>query len=302
MFTVVGSGFGLYGYLPALVEAFGDPVLLPQASRERIEARAEVAPYLDRVRWKQTREEALAEATGVVVATLPSLQPGIVRQCLGSGRIASLVLEKPLAVTPAEAIALLDDVRRAKKRCRIGYTLLHADWAPRLAWPERGDLSIEWTFLAHHFARGLDNWKARHADGGGALRFYGVHVIALLAQRGYREVAGSVLRGADPAKPEEWQAVFSGPRLPPCRVRIDSRSLAPRFRIGTSDAALVDLREPFEREPPLGPADADRRVGVLARLLATLRSDDAPYDALHDAACALWEATESATRFEARAA
>ena len=34
MFTVVGSGFGLYGYLPALLEAFEDPVALPVAYRD----------------------------------------------------------------------------------------------------------------------------------------------------------------------------------------------------------------------------------------------------------------------------
>jgi hypothetical protein len=301
MFTVAGSGFGLYGYLPALVEAFGEPVLLPRAYRERAAARAELAPYLDRVRWVNDQDEALAEATGAVVATVPARQPEIARRCFGLPAMRSIVLEKPLAVTPAAARDLLADVARAGKRLRVGYMLQHTEWAPRLALPKGAPVEIDWTFMAHHFAHGLDNWKARHADGGGVLRFYGVHVLALLAQNGYSGVERSVLRGADDARPEAWEAEFSGPALPPCRVRVDCRAQQRRFRIAAHGAALVDLRDPFETEPPVGPPGADPRIGILVRLLATLRAPDAPHVALYEAANALWAAAESAIRFEARA-
>jgi hypothetical protein len=156
--------------------------------------------------------------------------------------------------------------------------------------------------MAHHFANGLDNWKARHAEGGGVLRFFGVHVVALLAQRGYTRAKRSVLRGADEARPEAWEAEFSGPARPACVVRVDSRAQAPIFRIASAGRALVDLRDPFEAEPLVGPPGADRRIGILMRLLATLSAPDAPFVALHQAANALWESAESATRFEARRA
>src|ERR1700682_547845 len=132
MFTIVGSGFGLYGYLPALIETFGEPVVLPQAYREKISARPELRGYLDDIRWAADMQAALGTATGAVVATPPRRQQEVVTLCQGLPALSMLVLEKPVAVTPAAANEMLHALRRAGKRFRIGYTLLHTDWGERL--------------------------------------------------------------------------------------------------------------------------------------------------------------------------
>jgi len=38
---------------------------------------------------------------------------------------------------------------------------------------------------ADHFKNNKDNWKRDHKQGGGPLRFYGIHLIAVLAELGY---------------------------------------------------------------------------------------------------------------------
>lgn len=297
MFAIVGSGFGLYGYLPALVEAFGEPVLLPEAYRAKFEARPELGAYLASIRWVADTRAALAQATGAVVATPPERQLEVAAQCLALRGLASLVLEKPLAPKPAAAVELLAALRASGKRYLVGYTLLHTRWHERLAWPASGEVAITWSFMAHHFARDLHNWKRMHAVGGGVLRFFGVHLLALLARHGYRDVRHSTFGGSNPAEPERWRAVFAGDGLPDCRVDVDSRSATSAFRIEAAGAPpLVDLPEPYAAEPV---AQGDRRVGVLKRFLGTLPSA-AGEQAFYDDVNRLWQRTEDATRHAAK--
>lgn len=294
MFTVVGSGFGLYGYVPALLHAFGEPVILPAAYRERLEARGDLRGYASSIRWVADAPAALAQATGVVLATVPAEQPGWVARCCEATNIERIVVEKPLAVDPSAAQAVLDRLQRSGKRYRVGYTLLHAAWNEGLRWPAAGRVAIDWTFMAHHFAKGLDNWKRREAEGGGVVRFFGVHLFALLARHGYADVGGSRVEGSQAGQPERWHATFTGPRLPPVEVRVDSRTAAERFSIAFAGGArpAVDLREPFELERPSAPDD--RRVPVLERLLETFSQDDAAYRSLYAQANALWQRMEEA--------
>lgn len=308
MFAIVGSGFGLYGYLPAVAEAFGEPVLLPESYRAKVEARPELQPHRGAIRWTADSDSALDQATGVVIATPPRRQVEVAMRCLARPRIGTLVLEKPLAPTAGEAHALLDALRRSGRRYRLGYTFLHTAWARNLSLPPgaapsgtgsnsvgpgRGSpLSITWTFMAHHFVHRLHNWKRVHAEGGGALRFFGVHLLALLARHGYRVVKESTLEGEVAGEPERWRAAFSGDDLPDCRVLVDTRCAKTQFRIGAG-VPLVDLADPYADERVAG--GDDRRVGVLKRFLASLEEPDAGFDRFYGEVDQLWRATEAAS-------
>jgi predicted dehydrogenase len=294
MYTIVGSGFGLYGYLPALVEGLGAAVVLPRAYEAKVRARPELAGTLRGIHWADDADAALRQASVVVIATRPRRQVDVAAQCAALPAIERLVLEKPLAPSPEQAKAMLALLDRAGKRYRVGYTLLHAGWCACLDWPRaaaQGDeVRIEWTFMAHHFAQGVSTWKRIHAEGGGVLRFFGVHLLALLVRHGYERVRESTLEGEVPGEPERWSALFSAAGLPDCRVLVDSRSATTRFTIahhaGASRDMLVDLRDPFAGEPAAG--DADRRVGVLARLLATFAENDRGHNDFYARVNALW--------------
>lgn len=300
-FTVAGGGFGLYGYVPALIARGIEPVVLPEAYRAEMERRPELRPYVSRIRWVANREAARAMASGLVIATPPRIQQDIVRQVLAQYDVRTFVLEKPVANTPDAAAATLRAIAAPGKRMRIGYTLLFTRWCEALAWPsaESGArVTIQWEFLAHHFAHGLDIWKRRMGDGGGVLRFYGVQLIALLARRGYDTVLESTTAGVIVTEPEQWQAQFSGPGLPPCTVSVDSHAPATRFRVvaDTPDShrVLVDLPSPFSEGGPSANAD-DSRVPALISLLRSLDDDDSVWLSFYRAVNDLWRRVEAAT-------
>ena len=71
-------------------------------------------------------------------------------------------------------------------------------------------LNLNWEFMAHHYINNLDTWKNKHSHGGGALRFYGIHVIALLAYVGYNNIIKSKLSLDLAGNPYQWSAIFSG--------------------------------------------------------------------------------------------
>lgn len=300
MYAIVGSGFGLYGYLPALVDGQDETVVLPRAYESKVRARTELAYTLSHIRWVDDEITALSLASTVVIAVPPQRQFELVSRCLTLPRIEKLVLEKPLAVTPALAAELVSKLDEAKKRYRIAYTLLNTAWHQELAWPKLSTLgaviSINWTFMAHHFAGRLTTWKRVHKDGGGVLRFYGVHLVALLAYHGYDGVCCSILEGEDPREPERWNAIFTGPGLPDCHVHVDSRSATKQFmmvhRIAAQENVILGMADPFENEIRKG--DDDARVGVLKRLMDSFEADDMSYGLFYKRVNTLWRKIEAA--------
>jgi predicted dehydrogenase len=305
VFAILGSGFGLYGYLPALA-ANGERVVLPQRYRDRYNSRPELARFASQIEWANSEAEALARADGVVLALRPSDQCAWIPRCLAHDRTARLILEKPLAPTPESALAVLNDLGRSGKAFRIGYSFRYTAWALKLrqlvAANKVAAFDIRWSFLAHHFRHDLRNWKRSTSQGGGAIRFYGIQVIALLAELGYREVVFSAGYGPGVEEIVRWAATFSGSGLPKCHVAVDTWAPSAEFRIGIDAGAgavqtIVDQHDPFAYDDggPSGPR-LDRRVDVLSQLVGSWQAEANPYS-WYVATSGLWHAVESKLQF-----
>ena len=64
--AILGGGFGLYGYLPALIECGAD-VVLPLRHKERVLERPELAPLASKVEWRGD-DTLLAGCEAAVIA------------------------------------------------------------------------------------------------------------------------------------------------------------------------------------------------------------------------------------------
>ena len=311
MFTILGSGFGLYGYLPALVDGCGEQVTLPERYRSRLQARPELVQLESRVRWSPDENAALDESDGIVIALPPERQAQWLPECIARANLRRLILEKPLASSPEIAQELAAELVRKRKSFRLGYTFRFTDWGQW--WLANGavirrsgqEIWLAWNFLAHHFRNDLQNWKRHHSTGGGALRFYGIQVIALLADMGYCDVTASQAFAVAGDEIERWTARFSGGGQPDCTVTLDSRSEENRFVIrqgpassGPVAGAIADLSDPFEtRGDPAPLSHIDRRIPLLVRVARSLEEDDSRWHQYYDAATKLWSLTESRTTF-----
>ena len=291
---ILGSGFGLYGYLPALITGLGQRrVAMPVRYRSKLLHRPVERQFDDHVDWLERDEDVLAAVTTLVLARRPADQVEWVQRALIHANIANLVLEKPIGPTPEAAGGVLAALARAGRSVRVGFTLGHTAWARRLAaWlprrPSCGALRIEWRFRAHHYANELETWKRRPSQGGGALSFYGIHLIALLAELGYTSVRQSCIEGRDTDDARRWEARFAGPALPDCTVLVDSDTPDRNFSVSADDFA-VTLGEPFEEEQAMGPLD--QRVSLLVEVCRPFLVDASPATPMwYPASVELWSA------------
>jgi len=307
--AILGSGFGLYGYLPALVKGCGQRVVLSERHREPFAQRPELARFADDIVWERDEASALDRAEGVVLALPPSRQAEWIPRCVERPNLEHILVEKPLATSPEAAAALLEELVRSGKVIRIGYTFRYTDWAERMTAAlkqSRGSkrLLIQWSFLAHHFRHDLGNWKRFHKSGGGAIRFYGIQLLALLAERGYQTVVSSRSFVNSPDVIDKWTASFSGPELPECDIALDTRSATEKFNAEllfsrNPGAVFADLRDPFDSSTSPESADGfDRRVPALSRLCRSLWEQTSDEELWYKATIDLWRSVEERTSFE----
>jgi predicted dehydrogenase len=282
-FVIFGSGFGLYGYLPALV-ACGHEVVLPERYRQKFSARPELQRFSQSIQWADTEEEALQSATGAVIALRPVDQERWIERCVEIPGLRHLLLEKPLARTPERAQHALDTLIRSGKNFRIGYLFGTTAWGRDMR-KAGGARSIRWQFCAHHYKNNLSTWKRDPGSGGGVIRFFGIHLIALLASIGYTKFASSRTVGDDL---ETWHAVVGGPEVSDCEIVIETHSQANGFEV-RGPALNVSLPGPFDSEPNDG---LDPRTLNLTDLCRSLSEPSGSYIEWYQRTLDLWQQAE----------
>jgi predicted dehydrogenase len=276
--AILGSGFGLYGYFPALCEHHCR-VLLPERYRAVLQNRPELSHLMENVRWMTDEKDAIGLADAVVVACRPADQAGMIAELVSKPKLKRLLLEKPLAIDPDTATHVLTQLERSKKIIRIGYAFGFTGWGGGLAAAANGsnvEMFIRWTFRAHHYATDRSNWKRLHSQGGGALRFYGIQLIGLLAALGFDEVVSSRIATVKSDEVESWRACLANKKGARCDLELDSNAAQNSFSVHAPALGVdVALADPFD-----GPTvdDGDRRVPVLSALCKeTLSAEQSPH-------------------------
>ena len=291
--AILGSGFGLYGYLPALL-AQRCRVLLPERYRATVEGRAELSGLASEIGWVSDEREAIDLADGLVIARRPADQAGMLAEMLHKPRLKRLLLEKPLAPNPAVATKLQDQIEASGKIIRMGYMFDFTDWGQNLiarAGASNGDMRIRWMFRAHHYVANRPTWKRLDAQGGGALRFYGIQLISLLAKLGFDTVLSSDVKSTHGGEVESWRAKILNNEGSRCDLEVDSNSEQTGFSVDAPSCA-ISLPDPFAEQPT---GAQDRRVPMLSSLCQEwLTSQQMPH-LWYRRTIALWRAIEDAT-------
>ncbi len=274
-FGILGSGFGIYGYLPALVSEFDCQVVLLENSRSAVESRPELSAYLTNTIWTKDLDQLISLSSGLIIALPPEAQSTTLSTIISYRNISKIVLEKPLAPTPYESKIILQALYDRHLQFRIGYTFLYSEWFTNklLDYDLRklSELRIIWKFKAHHFMHSCDTWKRYHSQGGGVINFYAIHLLAVLAVIGYQKILSADIQEYDRDQPAFLCTTFSSPCLPNCQIIVDSNSDTTTFEIAATDDNINTTKlhigfDPFE------PVDSknDRRIYPLRKMLSSL--------------------------------
>ena len=179
--AVVGSGFGLYGLLPAFQQIPACSVVgLSGQPTERVLAYCRQTSVPHFPHWREMLEQTQPDA--IAVAVVPRHQYEVVKSALQQG--IAVFAEKPLAHDLGAARELLDLAQAGQHAHMIDFLypeipawrrtreLLAQDAIGRVQ-----QVTVNWNFLSHDLRLRINSWKTDAAAGGGALAFYFSHAF-----------------------------------------------------------------------------------------------------------------------------
>jgi len=283
MTGIIGSGFGIYGYLPAVL--FEDEnVCLLEKARDKFLTRNELAQFSSKIMWINNLEYFLNRIDSLIISVPPLYQSEILNKSLDFSNIKNIIIEKPIAHSPDKSIRILNNLKRLNKNFRIGYSFLYTPWYESLSnqfenrkIDERYDLSIVWNFKAHHYKNDLVNWKRYCSKGGGVIRFYGIQLIAVLGSLEFNEIVESQIIGQSKDDISYWKSTSKDFLGNVCHLLIDTDSTEEKFEIllfknklGLQPLFSLNTNSPFNYQENIF-QNLDNRVSILNKLYIDLK-------------------------------
>lgn len=304
MLTISGSGFGLYGYLPAVLESNYDTVVLCEKFKSKILARQELNKYYSQIKWVNTDFEAYKHSDTLILSLPPEQQYLLIKKVLNTDdfKFKKIFLEKPLSVNSIYAGDLLSLLKKSGVRFRIAYTFMFCEWYNSLINYfdncRNANVHLIWKFNAFHINNNISSWKADSDKGGGVLNFYGIHIIAVLAALKFFRIDSSNLVGPSNNNLTKWNAVFSDGNANKILVEVDTNSLDIQFSIedkSSNDGYSLNMESPFSNEYKL--ESQDIRINSLVQYLKTMDDNKDPY-MFYDEVNILWSKVSSLSKIK----
>lgn len=173
-FYIFGGGFGLYGYLPALIR-INKKVFLDHKYKKKIISRNDISHLNNKIKYFVKFPKNISK--NIIFAKRPLDQ---YRFILKNKISSNLYLEKPIAPNPSKAFKLLKYLKKEGIIFKVAYLFFYCNWSKILN--KKQDISIKWSFKSKTFTP--KNWKSNEKKGGGIINFYGIHFIALISKLG----------------------------------------------------------------------------------------------------------------------
>ncbi len=306
VFGVLGSGFGLYGYLPAIILAGATQVVVLKRYEEFIHSRPELSQYLKFLDYVDTENECIARSNVLVIARRPKDQYEIINDLIDREwpLLNSVILEKPIAETPCQAMKVLDALDSLAVTYRVGYSFAYLDWGESIRSCytkfDSSDLAgtIVWKFNAHHYLHNKDSWKGRVGSGGGALRFYAIQVLGLLAFCADWDVLSCVGDSITSDTARRVSVELLSHKGSKFKVLCDSNwTEEPVFSADMyyKNKAIYqfDGGDPFTFPEGYSGSKEDRRVPTLSKILTSLEESDSDWQVVVKKSISIWSKCES---------
>ena len=188
-----GSGFALNVYLPALINLGAKKIFISKNQIQNLSSPKVLEEYKNYILYFDENEHQDQLFDYTIIAVPPEKQYSLIFHDKNINKTNTLILEKPLASSPIKAFEILKKLKTLKVPYLINYSFRYAFWYKKLSseiykLPKNIELFFEWKFKARHFIHKRETWKKIHSKGGGAIRFYGIHLIAILGDMGYLQI------------------------------------------------------------------------------------------------------------------
>jgi hypothetical protein len=176
-FLIIGSGFGTYGYLPAIYK-YSKKIFLNVKYKKKTEKRIELISYLKRVIWYVDLKDINNKIDYVVIAQNPKKQILITKKILRFLKPKHLFLEKPISHTPENSLNFVKFLEKKDIKFSVGYLFTYLNWYKYIKKNLSHNQKFEITWKIK-FNKKNNLWKLNHKEGGGLVRFYSIHFFKL---------------------------------------------------------------------------------------------------------------------------
>lgn len=179
---VIGSGFGLYGLLPAFLSTKDCEVIaLCGKQSERLTTYASNIGLTHLyTSWEEMLDKENLDA--IAIAVIPSVQYYIAKKAIEKG--LHVFAEKPLTANLSDARELQKLAEEKGVTTMVDFIFPEIDeWqkAKELIkdkkYGELKEIHVAWDFLSYDIKNGIIGWKTDIKQGGGALSFFGSHAL-----------------------------------------------------------------------------------------------------------------------------
>jgi predicted dehydrogenase len=179
--AVIGSGFGLYGLLPAFQRIpFCEVIGICGKSTDRLVNYCRKTSVNVYSNWEEMLDKRRPDA--IAVAVVPKYQYEIIKYAFKRG--ISVFAEKPLCVNLDQAKDILECARKSKLAHMVDFLFPEMpQWKKAKELLDQDNIgkviqvTVNWSFLSHELKNNLKTWKSNPDEGGGALSFYFCHVL-----------------------------------------------------------------------------------------------------------------------------
>ena len=180
---IYGSGFGIYGYLPSIYK-FSKKIYLNKRYQKTFKSRNELVLFEPKIIWYKNITNIISKVDYLVIAKRPIDQLKIVKQILkNKNKIKHIFLEKPISLSPKKSLAFLKIFYKTKVNFSIGFLFEYVSWykfiKKKIRNNKKTNITIKWNIKKNLNKK--HSWKYNHKEGGGLIRYYGIHFIKLFA-------------------------------------------------------------------------------------------------------------------------
>ena len=184
-FLIIGSGFGIYGYLPAVYK-FTKKIYLNIKYKKKFINRLELKKFSDKIVWYNNIRIIIDDIDHVVIAKQPKDQFKIVKEIYLKKKIKHFFLEKPLDINPKKSNNFLKFLKKNKLNYSLGLLFRYLRWYNYIKLNRRStNFTINWDIKKR---KKNNKWKYNSKQGGGLLKFYGIHFLYLLIDLKYIKI------------------------------------------------------------------------------------------------------------------
>ncbi len=178
-FGIIGSGFGLYGYLPAILSTNKRQVYILKRYKEILKNRKELNFYESKVKYLDNEQEILKNSDIIILARRPIDNEKLFFQIENK----KVIIEKPIAKSPNEAFRILLHGNSNNIKIYSGFLFEYQNWYEKITNITNGTVNIRWGIKKVNTP---DSWKYAPKNGGGLTAFYAIHLINLATQNDFQ--------------------------------------------------------------------------------------------------------------------